>query len=57
MKLIEIQTDKDNTHYINPEYIVHIKQWIGNSWEITFTRGDSIIVKKENLNKILEGIK
>ena len=56
MKLIEVKTSK-KTHYINPEYIVSIREWIVDStWVITLTKGEEIFIKRENVDKILKDI-
>lgn len=56
MKLIEIKSGK-KIHYINPEYIIAIKEWVAEgTWVITLTKGDTIFIKKETLDKIIKKI-
>ena len=56
MKLIEIKASK-KTHYINPEYIVSIEEWIREgTWKITLTKGEEILIKREMVDKILKEI-
>lgn len=52
MKLIEIKSGK-KTHYVNPEYIVAIKEWITEgTWTVTMTEGEAIFINKEMVDKI-----
>ena len=56
MKLIEIKYGK-RTYYVNPEYIIDIREWITEgTYEISLTKGDSILIKKDMLDKILKEI-
>ena len=56
MKLIEVKSGTKK-HYVNPEYIVSIREWIvDTTWVITLVKGEDIFVKRENIDKILKEI-